>query len=86
MGARDEGTRPARTTASAGELPGFFDALARLSPEMFDAFRELCAVPWRSGVLRANEKELIYLSVDAWHSGGRVGAARPGPTASACPT
>lgn len=47
------------------ELPGFLDALARLSPEMLEAFRDYCAVPWRSGVLRAREKELIYLAVDA---------------------
>ena len=47
------------------ELPGFLDALARLSPDMFEAFREYCAVPWRSGTLRAKEKEMIYLSVDA---------------------
>ena len=47
------------------EMPGFIDALARLSPAMFDAFRDFCSVPWRSGVLPAREKELIYVSVDA---------------------
>lgn len=47
------------------ELPGFLDALVRLSPEMFVAFRDFCAVPWRTGVLPAKEKEIVYLSVDA---------------------
>ena len=47
------------------ELPGFLDALARLSPEAFEAFRDYCAVPWRTGVIPAKEKELIYLAVDA---------------------
>ena len=47
------------------EMPGFLDALARLSPEALAAFRDFCGVPWRSGVLRAKEKELIYLAVDA---------------------
>lgn len=47
------------------ELPGFLDALARLSPQAFVAFRGFTAVPWRHGVLRAKEKELIYVAVDA---------------------
>ena len=47
------------------EIPGFIDALVRLSPQAFVAFREFTAVPWRHGVLRAKEKELIYVGVDA---------------------
>lgn len=47
------------------EMPGFLDSLARLSPAMFDAFRDYCGVPWRTGVLPAKEKELIYVAIDA---------------------
>jgi alkylhydroperoxidase/carboxymuconolactone decarboxylase family protein YurZ len=47
------------------EMPGFLDALLRLSPEGFEAFFEYCAVPWRGGALRAGVKELISLAVDA---------------------
>jgi alkylhydroperoxidase/carboxymuconolactone decarboxylase family protein YurZ len=50
------------------ELPGFLEALARLSPDAFEAFRAFTAVPWRHGVLPAREKELIYLAVDAMPS------------------
>lgn len=47
------------------EIPGFAEALARLSPDMFIAFRDYVGVPWRTGVLRAKEKEIIYLASDA---------------------
>lgn len=47
------------------EVPGFLDALIRLSPEGFKAFFEYCAVPWRTAALRARTKELISLAVDA---------------------
>ena len=60
------------------EMPGFLDALARLSPDAFAAFRDFCAVPWRSGVLRAKEKELIYLAVDATpHASGNFSTRYP---------
>lgn len=68
------------------EVPGFLDALLRLSPEAFEAFFAYCAVPWRTGALRAMEKELISLAVDAtpshrWAPGMRLhlmGAVRCG--------
>lgn len=47
------------------EVPGFLDALVRLSPEAFKGFMEYCAVPWRTAALRARVKELISLAVDA---------------------
>lgn len=47
------------------ELPGFIDSLLRLSPLGFKAFFDYCAVPWKSGSLRAVTKELISLAVDA---------------------
>ncbi|QTJ68581.1 carboxymuconolactone decarboxylase family protein [Rhodococcus sp. ZPP] len=47
------------------ELPGFFDALLRMSPETFVAFFDYCAVPWKSRALRAVTKELISLAADS---------------------
>jgi hypothetical protein len=40
------------------EVPGFLDALLRLSPEAYEAFFAYTAVPWRTGALRGRVKEL----------------------------
>jgi alkylhydroperoxidase/carboxymuconolactone decarboxylase family protein YurZ len=45
-------------------VPGFLDALVRQSPESFEAFFAICAVPWRMGGLDARTKELIALATD----------------------
>jgi alkylhydroperoxidase/carboxymuconolactone decarboxylase family protein YurZ len=47
------------------QVPGFLDALVRQSPESFEAFFAVCAVPWRMGKLPALTKELIALACDA---------------------
>ena len=47
------------------ELPGFLDAMLRLSPEIFVGFFDYCAIPWRSGTVRARVKELAALACDA---------------------
>jgi alkylhydroperoxidase/carboxymuconolactone decarboxylase family protein YurZ len=47
------------------EVPGFLDALIRLSPDAFEAFFAFCAVPWQSGAVRHVTKELIAMAVDA---------------------
>lgn len=47
------------------EVPGFLDALLRLSPEAFEAFFVYCAVPWKTAALPALSKELISMAVDA---------------------
>lgn len=47
------------------EVPGFLDALLRLSPEAFEAFFIYCAVPWKTAALPALDKELISMAVDA---------------------
>lgn len=46
-------------------LPGFLDALIRLSPEAFTAFVEFCAIPWRTQTLSPRTKEIVYLALDA---------------------
>jgi alkylhydroperoxidase/carboxymuconolactone decarboxylase family protein YurZ len=47
------------------EVPGFLDTLLRLSPETYEAFFAYCALPWRTGALRARTKELIAMAADA---------------------
>lgn len=47
------------------ELPGFLDAMLRLSPDIFVGFFDYCAIPWRSGTVRARVKELAALACDA---------------------
>lgn len=47
------------------ELPGFLGAMLRLSPDQFVAFFGYCAVPWKSGTVRARLKELIAMACDA---------------------
>lgn len=47
------------------EMPGFLAAMLRLSPDQFEAFFVYCAVPWKSGQVRARLKELIAMASDA---------------------
>jgi len=47
------------------EVPGFLDALLRMSPEAYTAFFAYCAVPWRTGAVRGLVKELMSLATDA---------------------
>lgn len=47
------------------ELPGFLGAMLRLSSDQFVAFFDYCAVPWKSGTVRARLKELIAIACDA---------------------
>ena len=52
-------------TGFSRELPGFLDAMLRLSPRQFVAFFDYCAVPWESGTVRARIKELAAMACDA---------------------
>ncbi len=47
------------------DVPGFLDAMLRLSPENFRAFFLYCAVPWRTRTVPGLTKELISLASDA---------------------
>ncbi|GAA5063717.1 carboxymuconolactone decarboxylase family protein [Nocardia callitridis] len=47
------------------ELPGFFEALLRMSPETFVAFFDYCSVPWKSRGLSVVTKELLSLAADS---------------------
>lgn len=55
-------------TGFSEELPGFLEAMLRLSPDIFVGFFDYCAIPWRSGTVRARIKELAALACDASHS------------------
>jgi alkylhydroperoxidase/carboxymuconolactone decarboxylase family protein YurZ len=47
------------------ELPGFLKALLILSPDLFTGFFDYCAIPWKSGQIRASVKELAAMACDA---------------------
>jgi alkylhydroperoxidase/carboxymuconolactone decarboxylase family protein YurZ len=47
------------------EVPGFLDALVRLSPDIFRGFFDYCAIPWKSGKVEPVLKELIAMASDA---------------------
>jgi alkylhydroperoxidase/carboxymuconolactone decarboxylase family protein YurZ len=47
------------------ELPGFLEAMLRLSPDIFTSFFAYCALPWASGTVRARIKELVAMACDA---------------------
>jgi len=47
------------------ELPGFLRSMLLLSADQFRAFFEYCAVPWKSGQVRAKIKELTAMACDA---------------------
>lgn len=52
-------------TAFSEEVPGFLDAMLRLSPDIFAGFFTYCAIPWQSGTVRAWVKELGAIACDA---------------------
>lgn len=47
------------------EVPGFLDALLRLSPQAYEAFFAYCQVPWRTGAVSGRVKELVSMASDA---------------------
>ena len=49
----------------SAELPGFLEAMLRLSPATFAGFFAYCAIPWQSGTVRARIKELAAMACDA---------------------
>ena len=52
-------------TAFEEQLPGFLKSMLVLSPDQFEAFFQYCAVPWKSGQVRARIKELTAMACDA---------------------
>lgn len=55
----------AEFTASRGYWHEFWDGLLELDPELFAAYLDFSALPWRAGVLAPKVKELVYIAFDA---------------------
>lgn len=54
----------AQFTRARGYWHSFWDEMLELDPEMFAAYTEFSAVPWRTGTLEPKVKELIYIAFD----------------------
>ncbi len=52
-------------TASRGYWHEFWDGMLELDPELFAAYLDFSAVPWRTGVLAPKVKEFVYIAFDA---------------------
>jgi len=55
----------AEFAASRGYWHEFWDGLLELDPELFAAYLDFSALPWRTGVLDPKVKELVYIAFDA---------------------
>jgi alkylhydroperoxidase/carboxymuconolactone decarboxylase family protein YurZ len=55
----------AQFTGSRGYWHEFWDGMLELDPELFAAYLDFSALPWRSGVLEPKVKEFIYIAFDA---------------------
>lgn len=51
--------------ANRGYWDETWDGLLRLDPDLFDAYSEFSAVPWRTGTIEPKYKELVYVAFDA---------------------
>ncbi|GAA3934686.1 carboxymuconolactone decarboxylase family protein [Actinoplanes auranticolor] len=51
-------------TETRGYWHAFWDEILELDPEMFAAYTEFSAVPWRTGTLEPKVKEFIYIAFD----------------------
>ena len=54
-----------RFTDERGYWHPFWEEMLELDPEMFEAYTEFSALPWRTGTLTPKVKELIYIAFDA---------------------
>jgi alkylhydroperoxidase/carboxymuconolactone decarboxylase family protein YurZ len=55
----------AEFTDTRGYWHPFWDGLLELDPELFEAYTNFSAVPWRTGVLEPWVKELVYCAFDS---------------------
>jgi len=55
----------AEFTANRGYWHSFWDGVLELDPDLFEAYIEFSSVPWKSGPLPPEVKELIYIAFDA---------------------
>lgn len=54
----------AEFTKTRGYWHPFWDEILELDPEIFAAYTDFSAVPWRTGTLEPKVKELIYIAFD----------------------
>ena len=54
----------AEFTRTRGYWNPFWDEMLELDPQMFAAYTEFSAVPWRTGTLEPKVKEFIYIAFD----------------------
>lgn len=54
----------AEFTAARGYWHETWDEMLELDPEMFEAYTEFSAVPWRNGTLDPKIKEFVYIAFD----------------------
>ena len=52
-------------TKDRGYWHSFWDGILELDPELFEAYLDFSAYPWRNGVLEPKIKEFIYCAFDA---------------------
>lgn len=55
----------AQFTESRGYWHEFWDGMLELDPDLFEAYLDFSALPWRSGVLEPKVKEFVYIAFDA---------------------
>ncbi len=48
-----------------GYWDDFWQGLVTLSPDFFEAYTQLSAIPWTTGTLEPKVKEFIYIAIDA---------------------
>jgi alkylhydroperoxidase/carboxymuconolactone decarboxylase family protein YurZ len=60
----DQERLKAEFTKARGYWHPFWDEMLELDPEIFEAYTEFSAVPWRTGTLEPKIKELVYVAFD----------------------
>ncbi|MES1941741.1 carboxymuconolactone decarboxylase [Salinisphaera sp. T5B8] len=55
----------AEFTQARGYWHSFWDGLLELDPDLFEAYLDFSAYPWRNGVLAPKIKEFVYCAFDA---------------------
>src|SRR5690606_4423493 len=55
----------AEFTANRGYWHEFWNGLLELDPDLFEAYIEFSSVPWRTGPLPPQVRELVYIAFDA---------------------
>jgi len=52
-------------TKNRGYWSDLWDDVLELSPDYFEAYKDLSSVPWKTGTLAPKVKEFVYIAIDA---------------------